>query len=425
MIQERLEELKGKCESLGIQVTEGRKSKIGKADYILALQNYWLQVYRNNGTITPGQEWICANIESPQLAQFQTAIKPEIMETILASEDYMADVKEDGVRILAYYSPEFGFEFFSRNRSVADYIFAGYRDQIYGLHNTVNWFSKSFVLDCELTSINPSINGRIVTDTVLNAVVSLLALNKEDSWSAQVEGNYPLRFKVFDILMFDGKSLMELALRDRIKIRDEVVKNIRSKEVNLLDWTKQTVTSWFELIESVYGGKEAKMDFYREITKNGGEGIIIKDLNAPYIPRDARGGASAPFIKMKRSVSESNGADIDGWISGFQLGDPDGGFADLVGSLDISVTLAPSGNQHVIARCSNIPLELRKKMTIVGEDGKPTIDPKYLQTVVTIDGQDLSARAKRFTHARITSFRSDKKWFDCSFPEAQLDNLIL
>ena len=35
------------------------------------------------------------------------------------------------------------------------------------------FFTKPFVLDSELISLNPSINGRIQTETVLNAVVSL------------------------------------------------------------------------------------------------------------------------------------------------------------------------------------------------------------------------------------------------------------
>lgn len=404
----------------GAKMRNLRRSRVGKTDYMLSIADWWIEEYRRQGNLTPGMQWVHENIESPMLAQRQNYVTPSEFEAIMNSDGYVAEEKLDGVRMLAFYSPEGGFEFFSRNRSVTDYHFARYTDQIQGLRRdqTVGMFKKSFVLDCELISVNPSINGRIVTDTVLNAVTSLLSLNAEESYRAQAEAQYPLRLICFDVLMFDGKPLMDQILQKRLVAREHLVNAIRNK---LQAVPGDIRGDWFQIVKSVKVGKRA---FYESLVEANCEGIILKNLFSTYQAREARG--RSDWLKMKRSVSESRGSDIDAFITGYELGDESKGNAGLVGSLEVSVYLMPSQRMHMIAKVSNIEQTKRIEMTGVGPDGKPCLKPEYLGKVVTIDGQDLSARALRFTHARITLWREDGKLpATCTFEEHLLNDLVL
>jgi len=137
-------------------------------------------------------------------------------------------------------------------------------------------------------------------------------------------------------------------------------------------------------------------------------------------------------VKIKRSVSESlNSAgladSIDAFITGYDLADEEKSWNGLIGSLEVSVTLlSPEGeHDHVIARVANIPLDIRKEMTMIGPDGKPCLKPEYYGRVVEVDGQAMSARAFRLTHPRLLGFRPDRTKMDCQYDEEYLRSLIL
>lgn len=425
-IGRRMNELESEFRALGLTgFPRGlRRSKPGRMDYVLAMQDYYMDKYRAEGKATYGMEWM-AKIESPQCAKSQSELTPEEFEEFINSPDTFVEEKFDGCRLVVIYSPEYGFEFFSRNRTVTDYCFANYTNQIVGYEAEAwkGFFGKKFILDCELLSINPTINGRNVkTETILQAVSALLALEKEASHQSQIEAGYPLRFKVFDILSFDGKDLFDFTQIRRKELLHKVLSAFHKKcEANGI-----TQGAWMEEVPYVEGSGEVKKAYYKEVTGRGGEGLIIKTKSAKYKPVEAR--SVDRWLKWKRTVSESaeiGGADIDAFISGWERGTVGTANENLIGSVDLSVFLTPSGEEHVIARCSNLTAEVRQDMTCFDENGQMYLNPKYSKMVCTIDGQDITVRSKRFAHARILGFREDKKYFECTFSEALLASLVL
>lgn len=420
-------ELRQKCIERGIPIVsieEERSGKMQKIDYIHLLADLYREQCIESGVWSSGMEWVYHNLQdSPKLAQGQYYFKPEFIEECMQSEEWVADTKHDGCRMLVYYHPETGFEFFGRNRSVDTFFYTNYTHQIKGLEGAQGWYPASFVIDTELISLNPTINGRIVTDTVLSGVTSLLALDRIDSYRAQVDGGFPLRFEVFDMLMLCDQNIMSWEYHSRREKLTELVHYMTQKTVH---YEEVNPSNWFFVSPLVLGGAEEKQKFYSDIVSKKGEGIILKNIHGIYEGRESRGGANKDtWVKYKRTVSESVGNDIDGYIVGFELGKEGKEYEELVATLDIAVMLYPSGEEHIIARVPNIPLEYRKSVTVIGDDGKPTLRPDVYKKVVTIDGQDISARARRFSHAKIVRFREDKSWTECTFEERILNDLIL
>lgn len=126
-------------------------------------------------------------------------------------------------------------------------------------------------------------------------------------------------------------------------------------------------------------------------------------------------------------MSGAIGDSVDGFVTGFELGEEGKGFESLVGALHISIYLEDSvGNKklHHIARCANIPLETRKKIT-VEVNGKLELHSSVYNKVVEIEGQAISARALRLTHPRILRFRTDKNPEQCVMRKEDLARLVL
>ena len=167
-----------------------------------------------------------------------------------------------------------------------------------------------------------------------------------------------------------------------------------------------------------------KEKFLNTLLDSKKEGVIAKHLNGKYIATQSRG--RDRYVKIKRKVSDSlnetDGDGVDAFITGFDLGKVGSGWESLVGSLTLSVNVQrKDGSEYVheIARVSNIPMELREKMTVIVE-GVPQLDPAYYGKVLEIDGQDISSRALRITHARILNWRPDRDQFSCVILEEQM-----
>ena len=76
----------------------------------------------------------------------------------IESEDYVAETKLNGMRVLCAYSPEIGFEFFSRRESSGNFLNGNFTDKFLFINNGLisepkdykNAFNYRFVIDCEL-----------------------------------------------------------------------------------------------------------------------------------------------------------------------------------------------------------------------------------------------------------------------------------
>jgi ATP-dependent DNA ligase len=360
------------------------------------------------------------------LAQSQSVFKtPEAFREAVSGSDMIAEVKQDGCRIMLCYHPGVGFELYSRNRSVENCLFGSYVDKIYGWQRQVteNVLPFSFIIDGELVSLNPSVNGHVVTDTMLGAVVSVLGMNQLESHRMQAEAGYPMRLQAFDVVMYDGESVMEKPLSERKKVLHEVVVKLREAG----DRLALPQLWWVEEVPVIKGGWDYKQKYFNEVVSAGGEGLVLKRVDSLYQPFEARGGMSGAWLKWKRTVSQSVGSDVDAFVlNSFTAGE--GRYEGLIGSVDFGVYLVPSGKTHTIASVSGLSDADRKALTDFDEHGNMRVNPAWVGRVGVIDGQDMSNRSLAFQHARLLRWRggADGKFpAQCTFDEALLNQLVL
>lgn len=105
-----------------------------------------------------------------------------------------------------------------------------------------------------------------------------------------------LEWRIFDVLVLDGKDIMEEPVETRISYIPEVVKRINSPLVIGIDY--------HEMNESFF-------DDLNEIFANGGEGAVCYKKTSIYVP-GKRGPSAWETCKVKQEIS----ADVDCFITG-------------------------------------------------------------------------------------------------------------
>jgi len=344
----------------------------------------------------------------------------------LISADWIAEEKFNGCRLLIAYHPEEGFTFYSRNESDVDFLPIDYTEKCLLIHDNKvqrpgefkNTLKYSFILDCEViaqANIDTTEFRKVgnVTASEQNATSAILSIDTEDSHKLQMT-QAPLVFHIFDILYYKD-WITAKPLRVRKQVQEKLVNHLRDK-FNL------------PFINSVV--YEDKTDLFDRIVSEGGEGIVLKHLEKPYITTSSR--KRDVQVKYKRSMVQAKDdeiPDIDAFITGFSQSTKGKANEDYIGGLKVSVYLDSyeEGNMHHVATISGIPLDLRKRLTILDSEGEPTLNPKYMYKVITIDGMSASSKSLRFTHASVPdwTFRDDKSPKDCVMPKSFLtDNQI-
>jgi len=184
-----------------------------------------------------------------------------------------------------------------------------------------------------------------------------------------------------------------------------------------------------------------KQDFYKEVLAGGGEGVMLKDLRAPYVQE----GRPKSMYKAKR-VEE-----VDCFVVGGEPGDEDAGWKLLIGNLNMSC-ITETGKVHMVARVSNLTLEDRIDASVCGKcagklsvrhenvagkrkvlgtsclscgavDPVPALNSKWMRRVAEVHGQEWTARVYRLKHAFVERWREGadgKAPEDCKVNLAQV-----
>jgi DNA ligase-1 len=117
----------------------------------------------------------------------------------------------------------------------------------------------------------------------------------------EMSEQFPLKLFAFDVLYIDGKSLMGLPFKERRKRLEKMIG--KGKTLGLSD---SIITDNPKEIET----------YFNERVEKGLEGIIAKDLNAPYIA----GARKFAWIKLKRSYKGELSDTVDAVIVGYFKG---------------------------------------------------------------------------------------------------------
>lgn len=415
--QRRLDQLKAECGKLGLTVVQSGKRE-SKTDYILALREYYLEHNYPDGV--PQSLQLMLQIESPMLCNRINQLTPEKQEEIWDSPNWIAEQKEDGVRMVSFFM-ENKFDAYSRNISVEDFLPVNYGNNIYLGEADIKGLEDDFIADCELVSSNPNIStimGKrgVVCETQLQACSALLAMNSDASLEIQTKEDCPLEFRVFDILWWNGEWIIDKPLIERIPYVLKAVEQLQKAGVKA---------------RRPYSAYTNKRVFYKAMLSIGAEGCVLKNLKSPYIATSSR--SKEGFIKVKRTMSQAMRQDgiadgIDAFVTGFEPADEKKSWAGLVGALEFSVFLPQeSGDpvQHKIARITNIPMDLREKITEHDKNGNPILKAEWYGKVATVDGQCISARSKRLKHAVLVDWRPDRSPDTCVMDEEYMNSMIL
>ena len=126
----------------------------------------------------------------------------------------------------------------------------------------------------------------------------------------QLKEKLPIELNIFDILYYDGKSLLDEPFEKRAQLIRKIVKNIPYKIIA----SKQIIT----------GNEKKAIEFYKKALKDNQEGVMMKNLNSPYRP----GRRVGNMVKMKPEERDLDlvitGAEYgtgkrSGWLSSFIL----------------------------------------------------------------------------------------------------------
>lgn len=391
----RMDYLKADCELKGISITPSGK-RIMKDDYVKALREW--HITKKYGSIDniPWHLKFMLSIECPQLCKRIKDLKPDQQELVWNSHDWIAEEKIDGVRmIIVWDAIEKEFHFYSRNNSVTDYLPQDYSDTI--LVTAKNFdYPNNFVLDSEIISSNSCLETNTHCLTQLQSTAALLNLNSEDSKTIQKK--YPLKFVVFDCL-YDSSSLI-----------DEIWE---VRHCHAADLCSKLVESGFccelnKVVENTADNQYAKREFFDAVISRYGEGIVLKNRNAKYHATSSR---TIDCVKVKRSTADTLTKDIDAFVTDYVVGKDDTRNSNMVVGFVFSILLKKQDGSivtHPIAVCSNVSDIIKDDATVILEDGQVKLNPDYYGRVATVQGQNISARSLRLTHAVIDCWRPDR-----------------
>jgi hypothetical protein len=183
------------------------------------------------------------------------------------------------------------------------------------------------------------------------------------------------------ILFFNGKDIRTEAQRERTR-KAELIVGFLQKAMNGTNYHSE-----FKLIPTLWEDADAgqRQEFYNVQVARGDEGVIAKDVEAPYAATKNR---TNYWIKLKKSVNDhakmAFGIDsIDAFVTGFELGKKGKKYEHKVKILKVSTWITDHTGQitqeepHEIAHITNFDDGTINDMTYKDpETGEIDLNPR-------------------------------------------------
>jgi hypothetical protein len=371
-----LADLKREAEQLGLSVFQSG-TRPAKEDYTSSLREYFLKRDYPNG---PPYEEI-----TPMLCHDFWLLHPKQQKMLWRNPDWVAQEKINGVRAILVFKQGLGVFCHSRTVSARSYRRVELTDRL-----PFASFKPGFdaIVDCEIAA----------DKTNLQTTVSFLRAAARGQPLQLKPGKF-LKFYVFDAIRWGGYDLRLRPLCERLMF--------------LRDFQEAIVAAglgqYFEILPTYLKDKE---DVFERLVAAGAEGLVLKNLNYHYESSTSR--SRFGWIKVKRQV------EIDGYVSGFGRGKKGSEYENHVAYLEFSV-LTDRG-PVVIAHVSSLPWFYRKEVNVYDRN-TDTVKLKMSEygKVAHLVGMELSRKARRLTHARISYWRSDLKQEACTYQWSDLE----
>ncbi len=406
----------------------------------------------------------------------------------MTSDDFVAEFKENGSRVFIYYSPEVGFRFFSRRESVNTFLNNELTDKILLIEkgivtapsDYIGKYNYRFILDGEVTvEGNQNFEGVEYGDVedLMQAIIGSLP---ERAKKFQLAGNRFI-FNIFDCIYFEkapsgippevkfdyyqsdkelgeeeiswveghfSKYLETCAFRGYksakklyaylYSLKDSLPCDIRKypfiKRRNIRNKLVQFLQAKSLPFVEVEGEDKDKLGYLDDVLGEKAEGIILKNVYAPYISALRSSRSHRACMKVKQSINSmlndaDSNADFDVFITGINPPKSDR-IKDMIGALNCSVYINDGEKtyEHVIASVSGIPHEWKRELCAFDSDGKMILNPEYYGKVIAINGLALTYNLK-FQHAVLFNKRDlvfkDKDATECTWDKSELEKMII
>jgi len=266
--------------------------------------------------------------------------------------------------------------------------------------------AKSFILDTEVVGYDFSKKKYLPFEAVSQRI-------RRKHGIEDLKKKLPVEINVFDIMYLDGKSVTNLVFEKRRKLLEKVVKSERWK-VRL---SKKFVSDSEEKIQK----------FYEDALDIGEEGVMLKNLKAPYKP----GRRVGYMVKMKPDAK-----DLDLVIVGAEYGT-----GKRAGGLTSFIVACKSGEEFLEIGKVSSGLKEKKEMGTTYKEIDELLQPLIIKeeknsvklkpkVVLSVTYQNIqksskysSGMALRFP--RITHYRPERGIYDIASLkeiEKELDN---
>lgn len=173
---------------------------------------------------------------------------------------------------------------------------------------------ESYILDSEVVGYNPETKKYKPFEAISQRIKRKYEIER-------LVGELPVEVAIFDVLYLDGKSRMQEPFSERRKIVERIVE---TKEY-VIRPAKQIITD----------NEKTAEKFYEEALELGEEGVMVKNLNAPY----RQGRRVGYIVKIKPDVRDLDlvivGAEYGtgkrgGWLTSYVVACKDGeGFLEV------------------------------------------------------------------------------------------------
>lgn len=372
---------------------------------------------------------------TPCLAARYDELKPAQQHELFNNPDWVCTEKQNGCRgwLISYKGNVY---LYSRNYSDKD---CGLLEYWSNIDQSVS-DNSIYAIDVEIkfepgTDISKDLARLgLETDSPLEAMVALLHTYPEEA--VKIQRRYKemfhkdlIVFRLIAPLYFKGVNYLKQGktLGDGMDVYNECVDFGRSIGLNI------------KPIARCNGNASEKEVFLNTILDAGGEGVVFHYRKGEYCTSENRSKTS--FIKLKRSVSSTTqkvglGDQIDGFVTGFKMGSNGTSNEGLISALEFSIYVNDNGRcyRHVIAVAPNIPLEVKRSITLSdGSGAYPqevkmsdgsvktfSLNPDYDNLVFELDGQALSAVSQRLEHPRIIRPRTERSSESCIYTKEWL-----
>lgn len=402
---------------------------VSKEDCVRCLQEYYVGIYKEKGIYTKALDWMLNSDFQPMLANQLSNCKWKD-DIYNHDKDAIAETKIDGNRSLWCKFEGEDIQMFSRNLSVSDFLPMNYTKKIVNNIDSSK-LTHTFVIDGEIVITRVPADDILMGfglqpgTTQLNLTSALLESDKKETLDFQT--HYPLKLMVFDIVYFDGESLIDKPLSERVKYLDIVYKEMFEAGAN---------------IERPHNNREMGLsieDFHKKMLMNNEEGSIVKLLNSKYFMNGSRNHDA--WVKLKRtatsSLVEANlGDTIDGFITGFSNVKNSNTNSWRVGAIEFSVyvidddVFSPNyGGDPVITPIANVgglTEEFAKSISEPDPDnpGYCRLKKEAYGMVAEITGQDFSKNGL-LMHPRLIRLHNDKPVNQCTLNKTFIESQIL